>query len=298
MIDYKALGAAETADGKAQNQAKAGGGEDSRAAEGPCRLRFIGYIEVGKQTHSYQGKTTQREAVRLIFEVSGPKHPPREFDGVKVPHRVVIEEWLSLSEKAHFFKLFNRMNWKGEATHMVQLLGEAYKGEIVHRKYAKRGEDKATPAKWTGVEVELFRKGIGYTIAPPQVEDIDTGELKTIPVAEAIGPMRVFMWNRPDKSQWDSLFIDGEWPAKTDAAGAVTVPARSKNVFQNTIKAASNFKGSPAYELLATNGIGLDLPESERPEVNEDAREAAEAGVKQPDALPPNDDDVLSGIAP
>jgi hypothetical protein len=40
------------------------------------------------------------------------------------------------------------------------------------------------------------------------------------------------------------------------------------------------------------------LPESERPEVNEDAREAAEANAKIADAVPENDDDVLSGIAP
>jgi hypothetical protein len=293
MIDFNALGAQEAQSGKNMTVATKGGGDYEPPAAGNCRLRFIGYVEVGKQPHSFQGKTSFKEKVLLTFEVSGPKHPVKVAeDGTKIPVRITIEETLSLNEKAWFFKLFNRMNYAGKAVHMVQLLGEAYKGEVIHRKYAKRGEDKSKPETWTGVAVELFKKGDGYTIQPPRVEDPETGDWKDLAVDAPVSPLRCFLWNRPDKAQWDSLFIDGEYPARIENGKEVS-PPKSKNVYQNTIKAAQNFKDSPAYRLLATNGVSLDLPAAERPDVREDEHDPT---LDIPSGVPANDDDVLAGI--
>jgi len=49
-IDFKALGAKAASEGADQTKSQAGGGTDiTPAAEGPCLMRFIGYVELGKQ---------------------------------------------------------------------------------------------------------------------------------------------------------------------------------------------------------------------------------------------------------
>lgn len=262
MVDFTKLGERAAASGADQTQAKAGGSFTYEPpAAGPCRLRFVGYVELGKQEHTWQGKTSFKDKVALFFEVNGPKHPPRVLDdGTTVPHVLVIEENLSLSDKAHFFKLFTRMNYAGAARHMVQLLGQAYKGTIIHRKYAKRGEDKTKPETWTGIAAELFEKGVGYTIAPPRLEN-EEGDLVEMKVAPATVPIKVFVWDQADMEQWGTIFIDGEYPERKDEkTGAVIAPAKSKNVWQNTIKGAKNFSGSPIHSLLVSGGQPLDLP--------------------------------------
>ncbi len=245
--------------GQDQTVAKTGGNYTPPAA-GPCRLRFIGYVEVGKQQDTFNGKPKVSEKVLLGFEVSGPKHPPIETaDGRKVPQTIWEELTLSINEKAHFFKLFQRMNYAGTARHMAQLLGGAYKGTIVHRKYK-------TKAGKEGIAAELFDKAIGaYTIEPPRYEVVDpdtgpTGEFKELPVQPAVGPFRVFIWSHADKEQWDSLFIDGQYDAITDKeTGKVIKPARSKNRFQLAIRGAVNFQGSLAEQFAA----GLNLEDTD-----------------------------------
>src|SRR6478752_62891 len=111
--------------GEDQSVAKKGGGGDYvPPAAGSTRLRFISYIEIGKHERTVQGKKKTEDQVILVFELSGPKHPPRVTDdGTKIPHRIAITLNKSMNEKATFFKLFNRMNWEGKAKHMAQLLG-------------------------------------------------------------------------------------------------------------------------------------------------------------------------------
>ena len=76
-IDFKALGAKAAAEGADQTKAQAGGGGDySPPAAGPGLCRFIGYVELGKQKGSFQGKPTIKEKVQLIFELVGKRHPP------------------------------------------------------------------------------------------------------------------------------------------------------------------------------------------------------------------------------
>lgn len=269
---YKAMGAQAAAEGVDMTKAKAGGGKDFDApAAGPTTVRLVGYVEVGKQKGSFKGAPTIKEKVWLTFELCGAKHPPHELDdGSKVPQRITIEENLSLNGKARFFKLFNRMNYAGGATHMVQLLGEAWKATVIHRKYAKRGEDKMKPETWTGIAAELYDKATeSYTIAPPRAAIIDpdsgeeTGEFQVIKVRPALTEPKGFLWNYSDLEDWNKLYIEGEYPERKDDKGNVTAPAKSKNVYQNAIKLATNFKDSPIYAILAAKGEKLDLPDPE-----------------------------------
>lgn len=280
-MDFAAIAAKAAAEGANQTVAKTGGGDYKPLAAGPCRLRFVGYIEVGKHTKMWQGKPKTSPKVWLIFEVNGPRHPPREFDGGKYPNLIVIKENLSLSDKANFFKLFTRMNYAGKAQHMGQLLGEAYKGEIFHREW--KGAD-GKPR----IEAEL-RNDNGYSIAPPRTEDAETGEMVTLTVAPPLAPIRCFIWDYAEKSQWDSIFIDGEYAAVTDKDGNVVKPAKSKNVYQAEIMKAENFVGSPIHEYLVSNGSSLDIPDVDNAQDEEQAA--------KPAAATPPKGDPLSGIA-
>lgn len=269
---YAAMGAKAVAEGKDMTKAQAGGGEYEPPAAGNCWLRLAAYIELGKQAGTFKGAPTIKDKVLMVFEVSGPKHPPTKTEsGELVPIRISVEETLSLNEKAHFFKLFQRMNYAGQAQHMVQLLGQAYKGRIVHRKYKKRGE---TDANASGIAVELFDKAIGtYTIEPPRYDVVDDEgnvvETKVKAVDALISKPKAFLWEYSDLDDWSNLFIDGEYPERKNDKGEVIAPAKSKNVLQNRIKQAANFKGSPIYTLLAAVGGNLDVPDAEVPDAEE-----------------------------
>lgn len=249
-------------------QTGGGGGAYEPPAKGLARLRFVGYIELGKQKHEWQGKVSYKEKVRLIFELSGPRHQPKENDeGEKFPHRMTIEENLSLNERAWFYKIFRAMNYSGEATHIAQLLGHEFIGEIQH-KTSKRGNVYPT-----------LKNDNGYTIRAPFVEDPETGETRKVPAGPQISETRCFLWDFASKEMWDSLYIDGEYPEKKDDKGNVVLPAKSKNVFQEAIMAAKNWEGSPMHELL--EGAALDTGNEEdfnyEPADEQDGSETDEA---------------------
>jgi hypothetical protein len=276
MIDFKKLGAKAAAEGKDMTKPVVGGGGDYEPpAAGPCRLRFVAYIEIGKQKEKFMGKDRVREKALLVFEVSGPKHPPTVLDdGTKIPHRITIKETVSLNEKANFFKLFTRMNYAGKAVHMAQLLGEAFKGEIIHRKFAKKGEDKANPATWTGVIADLKSKDKGFTIEPPRYEVVNedgpTGEFKMLPVEPAISPIKGFLWDHADMEQWNGIFLDGKYDDRKDEKTGEITPGKSKNTLQAQIMQAVNFKGSPIEALLKQGGAKIDIPDTDDHDVTAD----------------------------
>lgn len=190
------------AEGGDQSVAQTGGADNTPAA-GPCNLRLVGYIETGKHEKEYQGRKKQAEQVTLIFELSGKNHPPIETDSGTFPHRITVNETLSLNEKARFFKLFQLLNYKGTAKHTAQLLGAAFRGRVVHREYTGRDGKPHVAA-------DLYDKKLGaYTIQPPRVEVTDedgqpTGEYREVKVAPALSELRCFIWNHADAEQWDS----------------------------------------------------------------------------------------------
>lgn len=254
-IDFKALGAQAAADGVDMNQAKTGGGgEYVPPAAGPVRLRFVGYTELGKHDSVYQGVKKVKEEVELLFELSGPKHPPREADGKKYPMTLTVRESLSLNEKANFFKLFKKLNHAGKAKHIAELLGEAYLGTIIHKTYKRKDGSE-------GVGVNLKDDG-GYQIRPTTFLDQETGETRHVQVDPATTPIKCFLWNYADLNQWASIFIDGAYEERKNDKGEVTAKARSKNVLQERIKQANNFVGSPIHTLLVANGQSVDIPAS------------------------------------
>lgn len=258
MSNILAMAAAAAAIAPNMNEAQkgGGGGDYTPPAEGIARARFVGYIETGIHERNVgPGKPpVQKPQVKLIFELSGPNHQPKVLDdGTKLPHRITVDENYSLNEKANFYKLFRRMNWKGTATHMSQLLGEAFLVTIKH-KVTGEGDKKRTYAN--------IRDDAGYTVQPPRYVDPLSNQTVEVPVDPPISALRLFVWNAPTellKPMWDSLFIDGEYPARTDDKGNVTAPARTKNVLQEEIKAALNFKDSPIFQLLQTGGVELNL---------------------------------------
>jgi len=237
-------------------QASAGGGDYTPAPEGPCRLRLVGYVELGQHMGSYQGKPKKENLVQVTFELSGPKHAPVEIDGKKYPYLVTMKLNKSLSDKAKFFKLFQLLNWEGKATHMAELLGAAYKGRVVHRKYKGNDQKERTA-------VELFDgKTKSFTIEPPRKLDDDTGEYLPLQVDAPVSELKCFIWDFADMEQWSSIFIEGEYPEEKDSEGKVTRPARSKNLLQARIKQALNFKDSPVHALLLNNGQPIDIPDA------------------------------------
>lgn len=258
-LDLRAMAAAAAATGPDMTKAVVGGGGDyTPPAAGPVRLRLVGYIETGKQTKKYAGKPDKVEdEVQLIFELSGPKHLPKVTDdGKKIPARVTIKVNRSLNEKANFFKLFKRMNYKGAAKHMSELLGEPFRG-VVHHNVVGEGDKAVTYAN--------LRDDSGFTISPPRYDDPETGETKEVVVAPAISELRLFVWGaKPEflKPMWDSLFIDGTY-GEGDKQ-------KSKNVFQNQIKGAVDYVGSPIYNLLQAGGVEPDLPDADVPPGAED----------------------------
>ena len=280
-----------------------GGGEYTPPEAGPTLVRMVGYIELGKHESEYKGQKKTRPEVALVFELVGKRHPPTEIDGVKYPQRITIRESLSLNEKARFFKLFGIMNWQGKAPHMAELLLQPFAATVVHREYTVGTEKR--------VAVDLFDRVAGsYTIRPARTPVIDqetgeeTGEYRSIQVPEALSTEGLFLWDNPDMDQWASIFIAGEYEERRDASGKVVAPARSKNRWQETIKRAVNFRGSPVEQLLVARGQSIDVPAAEvyDPEAATTEYEAIEPAVKA--ALKPtkqapvvSDDDALAGVA-
>lgn len=242
------------------------GGDYVPPAAGPCRLRLIAYVEVGKHTSDFKGEVKQADKVQLVFELSGPKHAPQDMDGEKVPYRITIYEnagknYGPLNEKANLYKLFKAMNYDGSATHFAQLLGKEYLGTVVHSE--KGGKVYAS-----------LRGDNGYTVRPPIFEDPETGETRRIAVAEPLSPLRLFLWNMADLEQWSSLFI-----------------TEDRNPFQKMIRQADNFAGSPIQVCLLEAGLDATAV----------TKTAAAKAAQQPDkgtgATPgAASDDVLNGV--
>jgi hypothetical protein len=290
---FKNLAAAidkAVSEGADQTQAKTGGGGIELPAEGPCNLRLVAYIELGKHERNgfNGGPKKKQDMVTMTFELSGKNHPPVETDNGVFPQRITITENHSLNEKARFFKLFQLLNYKGTVKHAAALLGEAFRGRVVHEAWVSDPTKKSA---------KLFDKKTGsYTISPPRVEVTDedgqpTGEYREIKVAPAISEQRCFLWNYADMEQWASLFIDGEYEERKDATGKVVAPAASKNKFQLQITSALNYKGSPIQQLLTNGGAELTLPE-DGVVVEDDADDADEAPAAKPAPAKPVSDKV------
>lgn len=169
--------------------------------------------------------------MELVFELSGPNHPPRDINGEKVPQRITARETYGLTDRNHFLKLFRQMNYSGKATHMAELLGDPFLVEIFH---TKSKDGKKTYANLRGPN--------GYNFKGTTVQDPVSGQMVTVDVPQAMTDIKVFLWDQACKEMWDSIYIAGEYAEQRDArTGEVIKPARSKNVLQDKIMSAKNW---------------------------------------------------------
>lgn len=254
-FDINAIIAAEAETSADMNVAKTGGGTYVPPAAGLARLRLVGYYELGKKDDTFEGKPKTTDEVQLVFELSGPKHPVKVLDdGTKIPQRITVSLHKSTHEKASFFKLFKAMNYDGKAKIMAQLLGKDYLGTVYHKPW------KSDPTK---ISAQLKDPTSGaYSIRPPMVEDAETGEVRRVTVDAPITPIKAFLWNSPSKAMWASIFIAGQYDAELNADGTVKRAAKSKNVMQERIRAATNYAGSPIANLLEAGALEViaDVP--------------------------------------
>lgn len=242
-----------------QSETKSGGDfEFKLPPAGKTIGRLIEYIELGPQKQApYQGKPKpDAEKVRLTFELL---HPNKNFttiqtdDGEKTfTDTISLEIKISLSGKSSFKKLFNKMLYGRDGiTHMAQMLGDAFVIGVYHNKSADGKKEYANinPASDDGAPE--------YDISAPYILDPLTEETKPIPVQENTRPLRIFLWNNPNKECWDSLFIDGEREVKDDKGNVTKV---SKNWLQERIIGSPAFEGSALHQMI---GGVANLPSTE-----------------------------------
>lgn len=217
---------------------KGGGGEDFLAPAGKnVKARMVTYIELGQHEGEWQGKKKVNDKVLFEFELSGKGYEPREHDGKFYPYIVGITVNKSSNEGAAFFKIFTRCR-NNTDKQMAQLIGRAFMLDLEHSEPNKNGK----------VYCNIVKTDKCPNIKPATAQILnDDGDVVDVPVpvADAITPLTLFVWKFATPAAWDSLFIDGEWAAKTDDAGKVIKEAESKNKHQIMIKKALNFKGSP-----------------------------------------------------
>lgn len=223
--------------GPNMTEAQGGGGDYELPAAGFTRLRFVGYFELGKKEGEWQGKKKINDECELVFELSGPKHPPRVTDNGTFPIRITVKQNIKLNERANFFKLFTAMNWENQASHIAELLGKDFVGEVEHN---------VVKGKKPGDQDRTFCNLIN--IRKPFATNPETGDEYRINVDAPLTELKLFLFDFATPEMWDSIYIDGEYEARKDKDGKEIAPARSKNVIQNKIKQSLNWKASPVYD--------------------------------------------------
>lgn len=271
---YINLAATQGPDMSAENKSSGGTGEYTPPVAGAVLLRFIGYIEIGQRREDYKGEVKIKDKVKLLFELHGRNYPVKETEDGLVAQRITITESISYHEKSNFKRLFLAMrNNDVSITHMAQMLGKGFRGRIYHKEFVGQDGQKKVFAR--------LRDDNGYSIGPALAEDPETGEVKTIRIPECVSQPKVFLWRHADKAMWDNLYIDGEYS-----------DGKSKNLFQNDITQAINFKGSAVDSLLNSSGIDEALSQYNTAPVVESKRAFGFTSSRPPqDFSDPFDDD-------
>ena len=226
LAALQALAAQDVAEsGIDLNEAVKGGGGGRLLPEGYAFGRLVEYIEFGNQPQEFQGQAKDPALeFTLGFALTGQGY--QNDDGTPYVVRT-YNTALSRNEKARAFKLFKALNWKGTAKSFAQLLGETF---LVKIKQVPKS--KTDPKIVSRIDLDGF--------LPP----LDPVTRQPYPIAEAPDDMyRLFLWSRPTKEAWDSLYIEGEYEGK------------SKNRIQEQILAALDFQGSPLQQLLMASGV-------------------------------------------
>lgn len=250
---------------------KGGGGNYTPPAKGVTLGRFISYVEVGLQKQRpYQGKKKPpADMTHWTFELLKDKNIRKvEVNGkeVEITDKITVKLPKSASDKAGYYKLFNRMrNERQDIIHPAQMLGEGFIIKVVHKEEEKEGKKII----YAGIR-DPDNNG-SYFVDPPYKTDPEDDDAKPVKVKvpPAREPLKVFIWNKPTLATWDSLFIDGQREYEENGKKVKV----SKNYLQEMIIAAENFPHSPLYDLLEGNGT---LPDIEDLADEEDEEEDGE----------------------
>lgn len=252
---------AAAASGKLADQgSKEGGFVRERIPAGPCYMRFVGYIEIGAQPQRpFQGKPKPpaREAW-LEFQLFGAKHTRKiETDGEErtVYNTIRLKIALKGGERSNSYKLLKAMSYGREIKHFVEMLGEGFRGTVVHADNGLEGADRR--------EYENLRNDQGYTISAPvrDEECPETGDVKTVParVPEATHEIRLLLWDQPSIEQWESIYIAGERTRTVDGKEVT----ETNNWLQERCEAATDWEGSALQNIVAASAGDLpELPET------------------------------------
>lgn len=209
------------------NIAQKGGGGILYPA-GYCFARLVEVLELGNHVTSYQGVAKDpAPQVRIGFAIFGEGYQGE--DG-KPGYIRTYDLTMSANEKAKTFKLFKKLNYKGQAKTFAQLLGQTYLLKINH------STSKTVGAKPRSViDLEGF--------LPPN----DPVTKQPYPIPDAPDSMyRLFLWDMPTQQMWDSLFMEGSFD-----------DGNTKNTIQDQIMKATDFPGSALEQLL---GGSTDMP--------------------------------------
>ena len=215
------------------SETSSGGGGRKLLPAGFAIGTLVEYIELGKHVGTFAGKPKKQadSLFRLGFALTGAAAYLND-DGTPYVFRT-FDLSLGNNEKAKAKIAFDRMNYTQTAKHFAQLLGKSFLLEI------KVVKGKADPTK--------ERNEINYATIGKPFEAM-TGQPYPVPDAASLN-FRLFLWDKPTKAGWDSLFIDG-----------VNDKGESKNYLQNMCLKSVDFQGSALEQL-----IGGGLPDITAP---------------------------------
>lgn len=274
--DIKALNASlldDTHDGSMVDHSQEQEFTQRELPQGVAFARFIGYIEVGEQVTEFKGEKKVNKQVVLGWELhdipSNPKGFTQEFtEGGVVTTKPTLFYTMpmnySLNSKSKFLRYARALGIvEGSGEHMTSKLGSPYIIEVHHVESKKDNK-----RKFMAIET---KDKLG--IRPAVEVDITTGETKTYPVPEQQTPTQVYIYDKPRKDRWDSIFIEGYYEVEKADGSKEKV---SKNRFQNMIMNSTTYVGSGTEAMLSglTEKLTTEIAKAENPVV--------EATVEEP----------------
>lgn len=226
------------------NEAVKGGGGGRLLPAGYAFGRIVEYIEFGNQPQEFHGKAKDPALeFTLGFALTGNApngETYHEADGTPYVVRT-YNTALSRDDRSRAFKLFKALNWKGTAKGYAQLLGQPILVKIHHVP-----KSKTDPTLVSRIDLAGF--------LPP----LDPVSQQPYAIPEAPDNLyRMFLWDKPTKEAWDSLFIEGTYDDGENKG-------KSRNRIQEAILGALDYNGSPLQLLL---GGALALPVAASPQV-------------------------------
>lgn len=250
-----------------------GSGKRGLRPQGDALAVLTGFIELGKQPDSHLGKAKAPcPKYQLIFTIVGGIGVNEQNEEVPFVDAGGKDVWVQratnakggdLAARTKQFTALSRASTirdKASIKSFAHLLGQVFTIPVVHNE----GKDGKTYANLLIENASAAPKD-PRTRQPMQVwYDLDGNE---IPFAELTADdYKLFLWQKPTsmtteqyKACWDSLYVEGVWEAKTSQDGT-KIPAQSKNKIQETILAATDYKGSSLDHLL---GGTSELPSLE-----------------------------------